>query len=750
MRTRLLVAFLIVALVPLVIASVITVLQTRAALQQQVLSEVTVLAEIEENHISNFLNQQLLHLALVTSRTQLRYSLQKFNQTGDKAALEKINTILADAVKAVPDFSAITVLNLEGEVVASTAGDTTGQKMADKDFFHRSLLTPKINGLFINDHGELELRLSGPLLLKQQSIGVLTITTKATPILKLTGSLSKLGKTGEVLLAQAGNQPGEATMVAPTRFSPDAAFSLTLKDSELPIVKAVAKQEAAYLDTEDYRGVRVIAASRYIDKAGWGLVVKIDQQEAFSSASYTQNLLIGSAAVIIAVTICLVHFVSTYLSRPIARLANIMQRYGQGEKDIRAHIPLSGELKTFASRFNEMADHLNQQLELERDLREASESSDRAKTTFLATISHELHTPLNHVINLTQEVLDSAHCKHQDRETLGIAHKSAQELLLLVDNILDFARLESGELKLHEQEFSLAETLGAVVKTLEPSTAEKQLSISLSVDPDLPQYVQGDANRIRQIVLNLAQNAIKYTHNGSIEIIAEPATKAGIEGDDCNYLNIHLAINDTGQGIPDEKRDEIFQAFTQAEDFLTRRVGGLGLGLALSARLVRLMAGRISVESTLGTGSTFHCYFTLKRAEPYLESKSEPEQLNQHLRILVVEDNAVNQLITRKILENWGHQVTIVEDGEQAVKTTEETDFDAILMDIQMPNMDGITATRLIRLQENNSDRHTPIIAVTAHAGENDQKACFEAGMDDFICKPLDKNRLKIALTKLA
>ena len=463
------------------------------------------------------------------------------------------------------------------------------------------------------------------------------------------------------------------------------------------------------------------------------VVLDIDLASAGARVARGFRAVFFGLAGLLAIFLAAQYFVLQGSYRRLVALGRAATRFGGGDYDVRLDTGGPPEIQTLEKAFNEMADHVQTASAELKEAKEHAEEATKAKSHFLANMSHEIRTPLTGITGYAGLALEDRALGQETRRYLNLVAKAGAGLRTLIDDILDLGRIEASRVTLKADVFSIGDVVDNCMDVVAPAASDKGLQLTVTCDPKIPDWLVGDSGRIRQVLLNLVFNAVKFTQRGAVQIeIARESLKE-------DQTTLRFSVRDTGMGISKEAISRLFQRFVQADETVSSRFGGSGLGLTIAKSLVALMGGEIGVNSEVGEGSTFWFRLPLKVGEaPLQTAPSETSTaVSRPLRILVVDDNEMNRDLARTMLTRAGHTIDLASDASEALRKA-KNNYDLILMDIRLPDMDGVEAARRIK----NTERNVPIIAMTANVMPEQVARYQAAGMSDCIGKPFDADVL--------
>ena len=618
----------------------------------------------------------------------------------------------------------------------------TSQSIADREYFRAAIsgrdvfVSPVFRGRgFGND----------PII----AISAPVLDDKGEPVMVVEGSLNL----GALKRLEPSGDPGEKISLAildrnltVVYCSAGLPFRILASAVDSPLLKAAQRSAGPVFRNGREGRTQSIATVTRLAASGWQIIVQGSLSGVEARLNHYRELTVMVLLFSLLICLLLADTIGARFVRPLRILVSRLDGFdpGRAPEVLAEPRDASEEVANLISHWNRLAGRLQESYEALRthmaELEEAklrAQAADRAKTRFLANITHELRTPLNGIIGTSEWLLREPLAEDQ-MDALRTMRWSADALLRIVDDILEVARLEADQVVFRKTPFRLRQAVTDVTELYFPEAVRKGLLAYCEIAPDVPEWLEGDPTQIRQVLSKLIGNAVKFTDTGRIGV------EVWIE--ERLPLRVNFRITDTGIGIATEALDRIFQPFRQSDEASNRRFGGTGLGLVVAKRLIEGMGGILSVESQEGQGSTFSFQVPFEAAHSPYAHPSETLQQGNGNSVLVAEDNPVNRLVAKRLLEKLGYRVDIAVDGVAAVDAAQRNDYSVILMDCQMPNMDGFEATAEIRRLRGSI--RVPIVAMTANALDGDRERCLRAGMDDYLAKPLELRALAALLLR--
>lgn len=635
LKLRLTLWFLAISLIPMVLVLYFSYNMTRRVLLVQFFEQLKSLANVQKSRVDSLLDERKRELSQFADRPQLRALLEHYVRTGDENTRGVLNRLLATIQLDQPHYKEITLLDLRGIVLATTGAAKVGKNYANAPWYSRGRVHSEVSVIYRMANKSVALRVSGPLVIDERgqlphggplsiakrTIGVCAIVTDADALVNLMADRTGLGETGEVFIT-TGAPNWDALVLTSTRGAPDAAPHLRMShlDKDSPAIRALNTDEKEVYESIDSHGASVYSASRHIDAADWGLVVKIDKYEALQQVHKFRDLVLWALLALTLLTVLASFSLARSITEPLESLTQAAKRASEGDLSTRVPVRSEDELGFLGNAFNHMAfsiETMHAELETKVHERTAELESanirlkelDRVKSEFLATMSHELRTPLNSIMGFSEVMLtdDDGTFEKEQSEQLLCIYNSARHLLKIIDEILEVSKIEAGRMSSEPQWFSVRDTIRQAADILRPQAILNNLQISLEMPEDCT-LAYTDPSKLLRVLVNLMGNAVKFTHQGGVHVRLQ-------HRDGTQDGHIEIEVRDTGIGIRDEDLAHLFQPFKQVDSSTRRHYEGTGLGLYYSRKVIELLGGTIAVRSVWQEGSTFTLTLPVRRGD---------------------------------------------------------------------------------------------------------------------------------------
>ncbi|KAI8913941.1 hypothetical protein DFJ77DRAFT_465284 [Powellomyces hirtus] len=733
------------------IMAIVSWLTTQQLLSDQLNQRMHTIALLRAQHVSESVTNLFADLQLINSRVLIQTYLRLIN-TGKPLSSEQEAVGNDDLHRSVTTYKSMIYTEFtsrNGTKIFSTAipDATVDQLRLDKQTVFEDTIQPPAQ----RPDGTFAWGLMSPVRDSNNAsvlLGTIYMILRTRELDQILRDTAGLGDSGQLALVTPVNTTAFKFVLPPVR-NPELYLKDHLYTEDLAVETAITTNTSGVLVAPSVIGAAAMTAYQPLVH-NWLLLATISEKEINAPIIRLRSLLLYAILIVVLATLIVSLLAARLIVLPIRKLRALALEFSAGDLEVRSPIRkqvFPDEIMELNLAFNTMAQQLSSQYDsLDNKVKERTQAleaakveadqANAAKSSFLANITHELRTPLNGIIGLSA-LLAETPLNPDQKDLIASIRDCSDGLLIIVNDVLDFSKIEAGKLQLEKRPFDLFQCIDNSLYLLHLKAAEKGLLLSHKIAPNAPKCVEGDVVRLRQVLINLVGNSVKFTAEGSV-VVTVASSQLPTEG----RFELQFEVMDTGIGIPIDAINRLFQSFSQVDSSTTRKYGGTGLGLAICKQLVEMMGGRIWVTSEPGKGSKFCFTILANAADPVAMKKPGADAMFQDLgqkypmRILLAEDNAVNIKLAVRMLDRLGYECTVVNNGQEAVQAAKKDHYDMVLMDMQMPVMNGLEATELIRA-EKTILLQPVIIALTANAMQTDRDKCMQAGMDSHLSKPI-------------